>query len=105
MELASGAQEARSWIAERVLEALNKGGEKCLVWVKVHSGVEGNKRADKRAWERVEKGVWRSDPSLETTAGIRQAYQLFQKKRHMKWNRDEVRGLTYLHTDKGPMRQ
>jgi len=22
----------------------------------------------------------------------------------MKWDRDELRGLTYLHTDKGPMR-
>jgi len=23
----------------------------------------------------------------------------------MKWDRDEVRGLTYLHTDKGPTKQ
>ena len=93
--LASGAQEARSWIDERVVEALNEGGEKRLEWVKGHSGVEGNERADERAREGVEKGVWRSDPSLATPAGIRQAYQLFQKKRHMKWDRDEVRGLTY----------
>jgi len=103
--LASGAQEARSWIDERAVKAMNKGGERRLEWVKGHSGVEGNEQADKRAREGVERGVWRSDPSLATPAGIRQAYQLYQKKKHMKWDRDEVRGLTYLHTDRGPMRQ
>jgi len=72
-------------------------------WVKGHSGVEGNEQAGRRAQEGVAKGVWKSDPSLATPAGIRQMYQLFQKK-HMKWDRDEVRGLTYLHMDKGPMR-
>jgi len=43
-----------------------------------------------------------SQPS--NTAGIRQAYPLFNKEQHMKWNRDELRGLTYLHTDKGPQK-
>ena len=104
--LISGTQEVRSWIDERVVMAA-EGREvgRGLEWVKGHSGVEGNERADERAREGVERGVWRSDPSLATPAGIRQAYPLFQKKRHMKWDRDEVRGLTYLHTDKGPMRQ
>jgi len=101
--LLSGAQEVRSWIDERVMRAAEEG--LILEWVKGHSGVEGNERADERAREEVERGVWRSDPSLATPAGIRQAYPLFQKKKHMKWDRDEVRGLTYLHTDKGPMRQ
>jgi len=103
--LVSGAQEVRSWIDERVVKAekLEKGRR--VEWVKGHSGVEGNEEADKRAKEGVDKGVWRSDPSLATPAGIRQAYPLFRRKKHMKWDRDEVRGLTYLHTDKGPMRQ
>ena len=82
---------------------MGKGTQR-VEWVKGHSGVEGNERADERAKEGVRKGVWRSDPSLATPAGIRQAYQLFQKCKHIKWDRDEVRGLTYLHTDKGPMR-
>jgi len=103
--LASGTQEVRSWIDERVIRAEKLRGGRQVEWVKGHSGVEGNEEADKRAKEGVEKGVWRSDPSLATPAGIRQAYPLFQKKRHIKWDRDEVRGLTYLHTDKGPMRQ
>ena len=104
--LVSGMQEARSWIDERVVRAARgRGGGLSLEWVKGHSGVEGNELADERAREGVARGVWRSDPSLTTPAGIRQTYQLFQKKRHMKWDRDEVRGLTYLHTDKGPMKQ
>ena len=100
----SAIQEPRSWIDERVVRAAEMGeGEPKVEWVKGHSGVEGNEQADRRAREGVARGVWESDPSLATPAGIRQTYQLFQK-RHMKWDRDELRGLTYLHTDKGPMR-
>jgi len=103
--LISAIQEPRSWIDERVMRAAGRrGGVLRLEWVKGHSGVEGNEKADKRAREGVARGVWESDPSLATPAGIRQAYQLFEKKKHMKWDRDELRGLTYLHTDKGPMR-
>ena len=104
--LISGAQEVRSWVDERVVKAA-EGTEVGLTlqWVMGHSGVEGNERADERVREEVERGVWRSDPSLATSAGIRQTYPLFQKKRYMKWDRDEVRSLTYLHTDKGPVRQ
>ena len=104
--LMSGTQEVRSWIDRRVVRVVKgREAELNLEWVKGHSGEEGNERADRRAREGVERGVWRSDPSLATPAGIRQAYPLFERKRHMKWDRDEVRGLTYLHTDKGPMRQ
>jgi len=41
-------------------------------------------------------------PSLATPAGIRQAYPLYSRPPHMKWNREELRGLTYLHTGQGP---
>jgi len=103
--LVSGTQEVRSWIDERVVRANDLGRGRSVEWIKGHSGIEGNEEADRRAKEGVDGGVWRSDPSLATPAGIRQAYQLYQRKKHMKWDRDEVRGLTYLHTDKGPMRQ
>jgi len=73
------------------------------VWVKGHSGVEGNEEADRRAKDMVTRGIWRSEPSLATPAGMRQVHPLFRYS-HMKWNRAELRGLTYLHTDRGPMR-
>jgi len=49
-------------------------------------------------------GDWMSDPSLVTPAGIRQAYPLFERPAHLRWNRDEFSGLTYLDTNTGPMR-
>ena len=74
------------------------------MWVKGHSGVEGNEKADLRAKHAVMKGQWWSEPSLATPAGIRQAYPLFSHPPHLRWDRDELRELTYLHTDKWPMR-
>ena len=45
-------------------------------------------------------------PSIATLAGIRQAYQCHQRTEHMRsCDRDAIRGLTYIHTDKGPTRQ
>jgi len=52
----------------------------------------------------VMRGQWRSDPSLATPAGIRQAYPIYRREPHLKWGREEVRGLTYLYTDRGPMK-
>ena len=74
------------------------------MWVKGHSGVEGNEKADERAKEWVMRVQWGSEPSTATPAGIRQAYPLFRREPHMKWNRTELKGLTYLHTDRGPMK-
>jgi len=79
-------------------------GMRKLVWVKGYSGVEGNEEADKRAKDTVMKGVWNSDRSLATLAGMRQSYPLFRRKPHMKWDRDKLRGLTYLRTDRGLIR-
>ena len=107
MNLASGATRIRSWIDERTVKAMKEatsGGKLALMWVKGHSGVEGNERADERAKEEVRKGQWRSEPRIATPAGIRQAYPLFRREPHMKWDRTELRGLSYLHKDKGPMK-
>ena len=103
LNLVSGVQKGGSWIDEEILR-LAGGGGRSLVWVKGHSGVEGNEEANRRAKDAVMRGQWWSEPSLATPAGIKQAYPLYNRLPHMKWNRDELRGLTYLHTDKGPVR-
>ena len=102
---ASGVTRVGSWIDEKIMKAMEKSeGRLTLMWVKGHSGVEGNERVDKRAKEWVMKGQWESEPSIATPAGIRQAYPLFRREPDMKWNRPELKGLSYLHTDRGPMK-
>ena len=105
MNLASGATRVGSWIDEKAVRAMRRlEGKLVLIWVKGHSGVEGNELADGRAKEGVRRGQWGSEPSIATPAGIRQAYSLFRREPHLKWDRTELRGLSYLHTDKGPMK-
>jgi len=105
INLTTGVQAGRSWIDERILKAAKGKTGLRVEWVKGHSGVEGNELADKRAKEKVMEGIWNSDPSLATPAGIRQAYPLYSREPHLKWDTEELRGLTYLYTDKGPMKE
>jgi len=72
------------------------------MWVKGHSRVEGNKRVDRRAKDPVMRGQWKSELSLVT---IRQAYPLFQRSPHFKWDRRELRGLTYEQMDRGTQQE
>jgi len=104
VKLTAGIQRGESWIDERVIRAAEgrEGSKLGLIWVKGHSGVEGNELADRRAKEKVMEGIWNSGQNLATPAGIRQAYPLYHGEPHMKWDKDELRSLTYLHTDKGP---
>ena len=64
----------------------------------------GQRASDTRAITAAIWGQMMSEPSLVTPAGIRQTYPLFEKAPHLKWDRDALRGLMYLHTDRGPMK-
>jgi len=107
VNLTTRVHEGRSWIDEKVTKVANECGlaKPTMTWVKGHSGVAGNEEADRRAKEKVAEGVWNSDRSIARPAGIRQTYPLYRGEPHMKWDRDDLRGLTYLHTDKGPMKE
>ena len=74
------------------------------MWVKGHAGVEGNEVADKRAKIRAYGGRVAQRASILTTAGIRQDYPVHSKPPHLKWTRRQVKGLTFITTDRGPMK-
>jgi len=95
-------QQPRSWIEERLGKQMEER-PRTLMWVKGHSGVEGNEMADTRAKREVEWGQRMHLPDIVTPAGIRQAFRLYNRTpEHLKWSRWAVRGLTYMVTDEGP---
>ncbi|KAF8418326.1 hypothetical protein EV426DRAFT_700547 [Tirmania nivea] len=79
-------------------------GHKTVMWVKGHSGVEGNERADRKAKEVAWVGRRMLRPDVITPAGIRQAFPMGRPSKQTKWNREALRGLTYMVTDRGPQR-
>ena len=95
-------QPARSWI-EAQLQLANKEGCE-LMWVKGHAGIEGNEAADKRAKIRAYGGRVVQRPSILTPAGIRQDHRIHSKPPHLKWTRKQLKGLTFIVTDRGPMK-
>ena len=55
-----------------------------LVWVKGHSGVEGNELADRKARETVVVGRLLLKPDIVAPAGIRQAFPLHTRTKYDK---------------------
>ena len=75
------------------------------MWVKGHAGVEGIEVADRRAKIRAHGGRVVQGASILTPAGIRQDYPAHSKPPHLKWTRKQLKGLTFIVTDRGPMKQ
>ena len=68
-----------------------------------HTGVAGNDAADrKRVWQStVEESGY---SQTRSPAGIRQEYPIHPKPKHLGWDRKSMKGLTYIMTDRGPLR-
>ena len=94
---------ARSWI-EEAIQTMAAGRHKKLSWVRGHSGVRGNEEADARARRAGWMGSAMQQPEIAIPAGIRHHHPIMSKTAQMKWDREAVRGLTYMHTDKGPLK-
>ena len=65
-----------------------------------HTGIVGTELADYKATQGVHIGMAKGEKNIATPVGIRQH---FRKRRQLKeWDRDAMRGYTYIYTDKGP---
>ena len=96
-------QPARSWI-ELQLQLENRTG--CTVmWVRGHAGIKGNEDADRGAKIRAYGGRVTNQPSILTPAGIKHDHQVHSKGAHLKWTRKQLRELTFIVTDRGPMKR
>lgn len=96
-------QPARSWI-ELQLQKKNKAG--CtLMWVRGYAGTKGNEAADRKAKLRAYGGRVMDEPSVLTPAGIRHDHRIHSKGAHLSWTRKQLRGLTFIVTDRGPMKR
>ena len=93
----------RSWI-ELQLQKANSGG--CsLSWVQGHAGNEGNEKADRRARLRAYSGRVTQAVNLITPAGIRHDHRIHSKGNHLNWSRKQLRGLSFVVTDRGPIKR
>ena len=94
---------ARSWVELRIQKACKTGYT--LMWVKGHSDVQGNVEADRRANLRAYGGRVMACPDVMTPAGVRHDFRVHTKPKHLRWSRKAVRGLTFIVTDRGPLRR
>lgn len=91
----------RSWIEARIQAAMETQAVQ-LTWVKGHSGIEGNEKADRKANIAAYGGRVMGRPDWITSAGIRQEFPIHSKPQHLKWLRKSLKGLVYIVTDRGP---
>ena len=75
------------------------------MWVRGHAGTKGNEIADRNAKIGAYGGRVIDQPSILTPAGIRHDHRIHSKGAHLKWTRKQLKGLTYIVTDRGPMKR
>ena len=84
---------------------LQCGKEKEIVWVKAHDGIPGNEYADYKAKETGSIGRLLNQRQIATPAGIRALFHSNRISEQVKiWDRNAIRSLTYLVTDRGPQK-
>ena len=72
----------RSWIEERLVAKMRERPG-TLMWVKGHSGVQGNEEADKMADSTVVRGQWKQETEVATPAGKKKNSQYTQRHRRI----------------------
>ena len=96
-------ERPRSWI-EEIVVAAQSGNEKEIAWVKAHDGIPGNEYADYKGKETGSIGRLLNQRQTATT-GIRAIFHSNRISKQVKtWDRNSVRGLTYITTDRGPQK-
>ena len=97
-------ERPKRWIEETVVAATREGGNK-IAWVKGHSGLLGNELADLRAKKEAWMGVRRGGKNIATAGGIRHEFRVtWRTKQVHEWDRDALKGHSYIYSDRGPFK-
>ena len=75
------------------------------MWVLGHAGTNGNEVADRKAKLRVYGGRVIDEPNVLTLAGTRHEHRIHSKGAYLNWTRKQLRALTFIITDCGPMKR
>ena len=88
---------------EQIVVTAQSGKEKEIAWVKAYDGIPGNEYAGDKAQETGSIGRLLNQRQTATPGGIRALFRSNRISTQVKtWDRNSLRGLTYITTDRGP---